>query len=59
MNKTGIMYVLIRIKFDQDVPVETAEKFVDEMDYTITSKTNEVSIQDTEIVAQSTEMFVP
>jgi hypothetical protein len=51
--KTGVMYVLVKVMFDQDVTIKQAHKFVDEMDYEIKSQTKSVSVQDTKIVNSS------
>jgi hypothetical protein len=47
---TEAMYVTIKVRFTQPIPIAKAEEFVQEMDYGIKSKTQGVTIQDTEVV---------
>ena len=47
---TDVMYVTIKVRFTQPIPIAKAEEFVQEMDYGIKSKTQGVTIQDTEVV---------
>ena len=46
----GTIEVTIRIRLDQDITIDEARKFVDEMDYTIADTTGHVSICETEVV---------
>lgn len=46
----GSVDVTIRIRFDQDISLELAREFVDEMDYEINDTTGKVSIVYTEVV---------
>ena len=49
-NKTGVIYLKIRVRLAMDVSEEDAREFVEECDYKITSPSKKVVIEDTEIV---------
>jgi hypothetical protein len=51
----GTIEVTIRIRLNQDISVEQAREFVNEMDYEIKDTTGKVSIADTEVVSDNIE----
>lgn len=55
MKTIGSFTVTIRVRLNQDITLEEAREFVNEMDYNITDSTGKVSIAETEVIEDSIE----
>lgn len=55
MNTIGSIEVTIRVRLNQDVTVEEARKFIEEMDYEIKDTTGVLSIAETEVIGDNVD----
>jgi hypothetical protein len=55
-HTVGSFEVTIRIRLNQDITLQEARKFIQEMDYQIIDTTGNVSIAETEVVSDNIGM---
>ena len=55
-HTVGSFEVTIRIRLNQDITLQEARKFIQEMDYQIIDTTGNVSITETEVVSDNIGM---